>query len=224
MKNIFYALIILSVAILASCDEDGGLNNDDCLESLGTVVSEERELADFSAISLSGVANINLTQGSPQQVTVVTHEELIDAIETTVSNDQLAIEMEFCSNEDIDQLDINITIPDISALSISGIGNITSTNDINVDDLDLVITGVGGMDLQGAVDNLDIVSQGVGSISAFDLVSNNCDITLSGTGNVEVTVNTQLDVVISGAGNVLYRGNPNIDSNITGVGNLVDAN
>lgn len=225
MKTIFYSLfIVLSVGTLTSCFDDDVNTDQECLQTLGTVVSDDRQVPEFNAISLAGIADINLTQGSPQSVTLVTHEELVDLVETTVTNQRLDIDMDFCTSDEIDQLVLNITVPDISRLSIFGIGDIASTNDLDVDDLTLSIEGVGNFDLRGTADNLTITSEGIGNVNAFNLTSNNCDVRLDGTGNVEVTVNTLLDVVITGTGNVYYRGNPTVESNILGSGDVIDAN
>ncbi len=225
MKNIVAIALIVSTAYLSGCYVDDDMDpNDDCIESLGSVVSQDRTLSNFSAISLNGLANINLTQGSPQTVEVVTHTELIDRITTTVTNQELEIDMDFCTDDNISQLDVNITVPDISSISIYGLGDVSTTNDIAVDNLALIVEGVGNFNLEGTVENLTIDSEGVGNVNAYDLVSSNCNVIIEGTGNVEITANTTLDVVITGTGNVYYRGNPTITQNVTGTGNVINGN
>jgi hypothetical protein len=64
-----------------------------------------------------------------------------------------------------------------------------------------------------------IVLAGAGEVQNFDLVSAQGVVTVSGTGNVEVSTTEQLDAVVSGVGNITYAGNPPIvHSTISGVG------
>jgi hypothetical protein len=80
------------------------------------------------------------------------------------------------------------------------------------------------MTLSGACNTFEITSSGVGNVYAFALVAQNGNITILGTGNVEVTVVDLLDVSINGAGNVSYKGNPAITSVISKSGRLIDEN
>ena len=50
------------------------------------------------------------------------------------------------------------------------------------------------------------------------------DVTISGSGDAEVTVSDDLDVKITGSGDVYYKGNPDLDVNITGSGEVINAN
>jgi hypothetical protein len=63
---------------------------------------------------------------------------------------------------------------------------------------------------------------GSGDVKAFGFDAKKADITISGSGNVEVNVAESLEVVISGSGNILYKGSPAvINSQISGSGKLI---
>ena len=222
MKKLLFFTLSLGM-FLGGCDG----NDDDpstCIEPMAPIVTETRAFSDFHDIELNGIGTILLTQGSPQQVSIVTHQNLLPLITTTVVSEELQIDIDGCINGNIDQLDFVITIPDIEHLELNGVGNISSENNLDLDKLEITIAGVGNAQLMGSSDTLEIVSSGAGNIMAFDLITEVCEIQLSGAGNVEVTALSELDVDISGAGNVSYKGNPVIDVNITGTGNLIDAN
>jgi hypothetical protein len=217
-KQAFFWVAIIA---LTACDNDDGTN---CIPVSGNIISETRVLSDFHSITLEGVGNIFITQESPQSVRIETHQNILPLLKTLVSSQHLSIRLDECIEGNIDQLDIYISVPDIERLEISGVGNIEGQNVWNLDNLEISISGVGDINLSGTTDNLDIISQGVGNVRVFELISNICEVNLSGAGNVEVTALDELDVTISGAGNVFYKGMPSISTNITGSGNLIDSN
>ena len=219
MHRFNYPLLALFTILILSCGDD-----DVCITATGGIVSETREVSSFHSIDLDGVGNILLTQGSPQELRIETHQSILSKLTTVVNNEELQIELRDCIEGSIDKLDIHITIPDIERLEIAGVANIFGQNTFDLDDLELVIEGVGGITMFGTTDRLEINSSGVGNVQVFQLVSNSCEVNLQGAGNVDVTAEQELNVVISGSGNVSFRGTPTINSNISGSGMLIDAN
>ncbi len=220
-------IVLLSLSVFGLFSLNACLDDDDdgsCIEQLGPITSETRQVNDFSGISLSGIGNIFLTQGPTQSLRIETHQRVLDLLETNVVNNTLFINLEGCIRADIDQLDIFITIPDINVLSINGVGNIEGQNDFDLDELTINLTGVGDISISGTTTILNITSSGVGNIRAFDLVADTCDVLISGVGEIEVTVNNELDVVITGAGNLHYKGTPSLTVDISGSGQVIDAN
>jgi hypothetical protein len=59
---------------------------------------------------------------------------------------------------------------------------------------------------------------------AFDLTCDTANINIDGSGDAEVTVDTELNIRITGSGDVLYKGNPSIDADIDGSGRIIDTN
>ncbi len=222
-KTIFknLAILLFALVVQSGCDSDDGSS---CLIPSNNIISENRQLEDFNSISLEGLGNIFLTQESPQMVRIETHENILPLLETRVTNQQLLIEFDECVDGQVEKLDIYISIPEIEGLNIAGIGDITGQNSFDLDDLEIFISGVGGLTLNGTANNIDINSSGVGNVHAFELTSNTCDINIMGSGNVETTATDVLNVTINGAGNVFYKGNPTITSNISGSGLVIDAN
>ena len=118
---------------------------------------------------------------------------------------------------------IFITLPDFDLINISGSGEIISETFLNVDDIDLTISGSGDIDLgieaddikssisgsgnillEGTADEIDFRISGSGDYGAFNLDSNRAYIEIIGSGDAEVYVGEQLDVKISGSVDVMY--------------------
>ena len=122
-------------------------------------------------------------------------------------------------------------------------GDITSVDLINVDDLVVLQDGVGDINLDnidantiyarmsdvgninlvGIADEVSYRMDGVGSVRAFDLEAKIGDVELDGVGDIEVNASDDLTINHDGVGKVYYVGNP--DLHITGEGgNIVGVN
>lgn len=105
---------------------------------------------------------------------------------------------------------------------INGAGNIVL--DLDTDFLDSDINGAGDLELEGVATTHNIRVRGSGNVKAFDLITDQTEVHVSGAGDAKVTANQQLDVKVGGAGNVYYKGSPSINVEISGAGSVIDAN
>ncbi|MCB0668729.1 MAG: DUF2807 domain-containing protein [Saprospiraceae bacterium] len=239
MKAFKYLFIIFVAINFQSCVLDDVF---DCEHGRGDVIEETFDIDDVTSIALRMDATLFLTQGDEHSVTISAQPNIIDEIDFRVRNRELVINNDRCLRN-YEPVEIYMTVPEIRELSISGSGSIISQNQIFISDLELNLSGSGYMDLdingddvfarisgsgdmklQGFIDDLDYTVSGSGNLHAFDLEAQTADIRISGSGNVEVTVNEHLDVRISGSGDVYYRGAPAIESRISGSGKVIDDN
>jgi len=107
---------------------------------------------------------------------------------------------------------------EVAELDLSGSGRIIS--DYSVRTMKASISGSGSINLTGSADNSLFRVSGSGNIRALDMPMQNCDASISGSGDIYVAVSEQLDVTISGSGCLYYSGNPDIDSRISGSGRV----
>lgn len=103
--------------------------------------------------------------------------------------------------------------------SISGSGSIDLG--LDCDELKADISGSGEMAIYGTANHGDFHISGSGSVNAYELTLKECYVTISGSGNVKVTVEDYLNVNISGSGDVYYMGTPVIETKITGSGSVI---
>ncbi len=231
-------ILFLSVALVfinQSCAQNWGRG----IKGEGASVEKMLKLDNFSGIKLTMAGNVFLTQGNQQSVRIIGQQNIIDLIETTVYDGVWKIK----PSENIrnyDKLDIYITIPHLSYAKISGSGNIVSEGafkncndldlgisgsgglklDINADDVDVSISGSGDIELSGQTNTLELHISGSGDIDAVDMVCNDADVHISGSGECRINVDKNLDVHVSGSGDVYYKGNPNVHSKVSGSGDL----
>jgi hypothetical protein len=82
----------------------------------------------------------------------------------------------------------------------------------------------GDINLRGVALYGEYTHSGSGLIYARDLVTQNADVKISGSGDVYVFVVKELGVKITGSGDLFYRGSPTIYSDITGTGEIYNGN
>jgi hypothetical protein len=204
MKNLNYVLIFtLFLLGAAGCEDDEIIT--DKVTGEGPIVTENLDLSAFSKIENTGVANFYITIGSPQSVVIKAQQNIMDVMTYQVTNETLKVGLEKnTSIENHEEIRFDITIPAISSIKLTGVGDF----ELSGDDQDALI-----IDLEG-----------VGNVDAFEMRVGTCTITSSGVGNCEVYVLNELTVTISGVGNIYYKGNPVIISSVTGLGQLVNSN
>lgn len=104
----------------------------------------------------------------------------------------------------------------------------TSTGDIDLevytDELFADIHGTGDIRLMGSCYYQSIDMRGTGDYHAEEFVSEECEISVRGTGNARIDVHEQLDVSLSSTGDVYYFGNPRVSVQDNGVGKLIHMN
>ena len=187
------------------CENWGTDDNINRVVGTGPLVTKTFTLAEFSKIENTGVADIYVTLGSPQSVVLKSQQNVIDVMTIGVITDVLQIGLhENVNIQQADSIRFDITIPEISSVTLTGVG-------------DYILSG----DYQ---EELAISLTGVGTVKAFDLEVGTCNISITGVGDCEVNVRNELIVNITGVGDIYYKGNPNIDQSVSGVGRLIDAN
>lgn len=245
MKLKFFLPVVSTVVILfTGCfiDFDDDQDIFGCLRHEGNVITKEYRLSAFDGVELLIPADVTITQGPTQRVTVEGYENILNRLETDVRRGVWKIKTERCIR-DLGELKIWITIPDVKSLVISGSGTIYSENTLSSDEFDLTLSGSGEVDVALEVDKLQSVISGSGKLTlegqadlsvlnisgsgdfyGFNLDTNRTDVNVSGSGNAEVWVKNFLKARISGSGDIFYRGQPEKDVAISGSGRVIDSN
>lgn len=243
MKTITLSISILVLSmLLVSC----GLPINTGLKVItpsNVNVSENRDVSGFNAIDFSTLGKINIMQGDQESLNISGPDNLVSEISTTVSNGTLVIKNK--ENITIKPLSIEnplvftIVVKDLTSLAVSGLGDVQietlSTpsmtfdmsgagrvvqNQITTDNLNISLSGLGGVDISGQTNQATIDISGAGGVNAPDLQIQNAKITISGLGGATLWVTDQLTGEISGAGSVSYYGNPQTSTESSGIGNF----
>lgn len=238
MKKVLVVTLIL--AVTASCSAQWGKK----IKGNGDKVTIERSTNDYDAIAVSGWFDVDLVDGKEGQLSLEGESNLLEYIITEVKNGKLIIKTE--NNVNLKPSDwnngIRITVPvqSISAISLSGSGDIVGKTTIKTEKLETTMSGSGDITLDVATNSVDASMSGSGDITfsgnttdfsatisgsgdikAFDLEADNVEATVSGSADIKVTANKMLQARVSGSGDIRYRGNPEkLDTKTSGSGDI----
>lgn len=213
------------------------------IQGSGRLIAEERPVAAFSSIAVTGEADVHLVAGKGN-VTVTTDDNLLPYVEVVVSGSELRVGTRDGVNLSPTH-GVEVEVPlagPVSALRISGSGSIASglpgplTGDalslgisgsgsldlpVQVTTLTLDVSGSGSARLRGSAGSTRCDASGSGSVQAYDLQSKAATVHLSGSGSVELSITDQLEAHLSGSGSIHYRGSPRVTTDDTGSGSVV---
>lgn len=213
-----FLLSIATIALTTACESDGPQ-----IIGSGVIVSETRTVGSFENVEISGVADVIITQGSNQGISVRSDDNIIGLVETEVIQNTLFIGLENGSYDRI-TLEVNVSSEVLRELTMSGVNTVEVNDFEELDKLSVTISGVGNVKLTGSANELEINNSGATSFEGFDFTANSCQVEVSGVGSVEVTVVDLLSGTLSGVGNIHYKGSPELNVSISGVGSVINAN
>ena len=209
----------------------------------GNVVTIERNTSDYDGISVSGFYEVELVDGQEGNLTLKGEDNILDYIETEVKGGILHIKS--INNKTLipsrsEGVFITIPVKEIDKIRLSGSGDFSGYKTLKTDDLDIQISGSRTIDLtvdtsevsvrtsgssniilKGDTEEFIVRSSGSSNVKAYDLEAEEATFELSGSSDVETTVNSSLISRVSGSGNINYRGNPQkVNSKISGSGKV----
>jgi hypothetical protein len=231
-----FTLVLLFTATISSCKKD-------CfaIKGKGDKVTQSYTLPAFTMIRNSLSADVYLTQDSVASLSVKGQSNILDILELKVENNELSIGFKNkCGSIKYDDLEIDIHLPTLEKIDISGSGNVQTMNQFTSNSFQMNvsgsgnitaaiisstivkgnISGSGGLYLSGATPIEDFTISGSGDIRSYALSSDHSSISISGSGNADVYVNDHLDARISGSGDIKYKGNATVNSSISGSGSV----
>jgi hypothetical protein len=152
-------------------------------------VKEEREIQDFSSISIITSGNVFIRQGKINYLRIEGNADAVSNLITEVVNGTLRIRND---NKRIlnraGSANIFITFQDIEALSLVGSADIKFVGNININNFELKILSSGDIDSDGIikVPNISATLLGSGDISFNKLLTQNIKLRITGSGDFSV--------------------------------------
>ena len=199
------------------------------IEGNGDYAKVNRSVSDYDQVALLGNMDVELVAGTEGKLIVEAESNLQQYIVTEVDNGKLKISVEEGVNLDPSRdYEIKITVPfkELGGVSLTGSGDIYSSDRIKSENFSARITGSGDIQLQLEADTVEgkLVGSGdlnlQGSASEFEcLVTGSGDLddsglkakrvsaTVSGSGDIQVYASESLKSRVSGSGDIRYTGN-----------------
>lgn len=223
MKTIKIFIAALAVITLNSCAFDINLGQEN---GNGNVVTEERNVSDFSKVKGSAGLDVYLTKGTENKVVVEADENLMEFIETEVHNGRLTIGTERSIGRSKAKK-VHVTYVELSEIAASSgsdviVNSVVKNESISLDassgaDLEVEVfakelyvdTSSGAeIKVRGKATKLKAKSSSGSEIDAKELLVINCDADASSGGDITVNVKEDLETEATSGGTIRYYGNP----------------
>jgi hypothetical protein len=179
---------------------------------------EARDVPAFTSVELAGANNVVVRVGEAQSVVVEADDNLLDRVTTEVHSGELVIANTPGSFTTRSPMSVEVTVPTLDALSLSGSGNIVVSG-VEAESLSVSLPGSGTLTGRGTATRLHVAVHGSGNVQLTELVANDVLADVGGSGSIFITVRGSLHASVSGSGAILYAGNPqHVTRSITGSG------
>lgn len=200
---------ILKPALLAAAIAAGFLATQAShAESPGQPVTQQRQLAAFSAIELSGPYDVVVRAQGRQAVELSGDPKLLDEIETVVRGDTLLVRpvqrmgFNFSWGKRRDTVTIAITASQLKSLRMSGSGDV-DLSQLSGERFSVAVDGPGDLQAAGAVRELSVRASGSGDADLHRVKAANVELAMSGPGDVRLSaVGNALSATLSGSGDL----------------------
>lgn len=184
----------------------------------GQTAYETRQLPEFRRVRVEGPDRVTITVGGEQSVVVTGDDNLLDAIRTEVSGDQLRIWRDR-SIRTRQPTSIVIAVRAVEAVEVVASGDVELSG-VAGDDLFLGISASGRIVAEGNVDHLEVQVTASGDVFAAGLEARSAEVTITASGSVRINVRDSLEAHITASGSVLYVGDPEINQTVVGSGSV----
>lgn len=217
MKRVIAMVLGLVVVIcFSACKKDRLTGN-------GNLISETRNLGQFTGISSSGATPIEVKYGIEFSVVVKGSSNIVPHYTTRIVNNVLHIGFERV-NVSRDDVEVILTMPTLSKIDLSGSTEVEIEGGFPaIANLNVSISGSGKVEADNAmqIDNVKVDISGSGVVAFEAVTSKTADADISGSGSLRLQVQDRIKAKISGSGKVYYKGNPIIQQDISGSGKLI---
>jgi hypothetical protein len=230
-RGLILSLIVLIVAMTSGIVSGQASNK------------ESRDLKGFTRVNFGVSGDLYISFGKEFKIELEGSKSLLEDIVTEVSSGKLVIKKENWRMNMNEKVTVNITMPELDGIGVSGSGKAEVQDPIKATDLDLSvsgsgkivageitvtnikssISGSGNIEIQrnGTAVDSEISISGSGNYSGDGLKMATAEISISGSGNCSCSVTDSIEAHISGSGNVTYSGNPKkVDARVSGSGKV----
>lgn len=216
------AVVIAATALLLSIVYPGTHQSSGLKGAKGSGVagSQVRVVGPFTSVELAGSNTVSIDVGPTRSVTVYGDRNLLSRVTTEVHGQQLVIGNTRGSFTTKVPMRVEITVPAIGALALTGSGVVAATN-VRAQRLTLTLSGSGTLRASGSAQQLDVALDGSGDAQLETLTAKEAYAVIRGSGRIVVTATDTLDASIPGSGAIVYEGTPShVTSSVTGSGTV----
>lgn len=213
--------------------------------STSTLSQQEPQVRNFNGIEIGGNIRAYVKLGNSESLRLEGDKEAIAQLEIEVKNGTLTIKpkrsqwKDWFKKYNNTKITAYITAKRLTSLGVSGSGLIDVEQTINADKvgvavsgsgsikatvtashLDGAISGSGSLNISGKAKSAEVAISGSGNFNGKDLVTDDAETHISGSGSIYIHANKSIDAALSGSGNVNYSGDPKVEKAVAGSGKV----
>jgi hypothetical protein len=224
--NVRFVPLVLSAALLACTVTFPSLQR---VTGSGNLITLTQDNADFDRVEITNAFEADIQQGASFSVVVRIDDNLEKYLQVTQAAGLLTIGLERDSGLTLNRvtLEVDITMPVLTAIEVSGAGNATVSGfessqsfdmeasgastirgDIQTGDIRLSASGASTISLSGSGGALTLDVSGASQANLEEFETTDVDAVLGGASTAVVNPSGTLDVDASGASRLTYVGSP----------------
>ena len=219
-SRIAAAAVFGSVVVLVGSGCGSGSGSSITTTGSGNVQTETRDVRGFDSVELAGGGRLVVLQGGTESLQVSADDDVLPNITSGVTGTTLRLGAKPGASIPVNaQITYSVTANSVKRVALSGAGTVTVTG-VDGPELSVAHSGAGTITASGRVTRAVLDLTGAGSYNGRDLVSQDVEVSISGTGSAVVDAGATLRARITGVGGVKYLGDPAVTRDGTGIGEV----
>ena len=214
MKRSPILLAVLAAAILAlpvpAAQVDGS----------GHPATQRRAVHEIFGVAVSVPADVLITQGKDEGLTITADDNLLAHIQTVVEGGILRIrpanQASFTARTPIR---VEVTARSPQLLAVSGSARIAAKS-LVIGRVEAKLSGSGRIEVSGVAPDFSANIGGSGEVDAARLAAKDARVAISGSGRIRVSAQSSVAATIAGSGDIGYYGDPKVEEHIAGSGRV----
>jgi Putative auto-transporter adhesin, head GIN domain len=206
----------------------------------GKAITEARVTQPFTAVSVTGAADVVIRQTGKTAVEVSGDDNIVPLVTTEVKGQTLVIGFkDKTSMRTKTKLVVRVDVAALTGIGISGSGDVVAEpikadsldvsisgsgdirlSDLNAASLAVSIAGSGDFTASGTVSKQRYNIAGSGDIKSSALKGNDVSVSIAGSGDASVWATGTLSGSIVGSGDIRYLGDATVSKSVLGSGSM----
>jgi hypothetical protein len=225
-------ITLTAAAMLSGCFFDSETGS-------GNIETQKRNVGNFTTIVAGSAIDVEVKTG-PAAVEVEADDNIIQYVKTSVSGNTLHLGIESGVSLRNSHIKIYVTVPELERIEARSSADVkvmdvikssktvrfdvSSSADIEAEvdapEVETEASSSGSISLSGRTKNYIAKVSSSGEIKAFDLMSENTDVSASSSGTAEVYASVSLKANANSSGDVEYTGGGEVKSNTGSSGSV----
>jgi len=241
LTSIFFTVIFTAIIMIFSGCVFINIGNDssfgDSIQASGDRETYELIIGAFNKIKIEGNCEVRYNNGNSNTVTLLVQPNVREYFSIETVNGELIVKTTRRINYGPNKGPaLTVYSPALDQVTIDGAGVFTANEkittdslainisgaaagkaELDVNNLTVIITGAGSLELSGRADVSALTLSGAGSYNALTLATRDATVNMAGVGYAGVNSSDILRINANGAGSVEYKGSPSLDLNTSGM-------